>query len=153
MRPSALTLHLSETDDPQWLVPGVFYGENRPEACTQLFPRFTPARRRRADGVATPGRSAPTAARRRPCSRAAAGSSRREVLAARAVRRRLRVRATARRAIWLDFPYREEPLRYDGSDDPAAPDVQTHRWQPGDRVELARSSSVDGDWRRAPATS
>ena len=52
-------------DDPRWLVPGVFYGENRPEGYTRLYPRFTPGRRRRrADGVATPGRFAPTAARR-----------------------------------------------------------------------------------------
>src|SRR6266511_1625327 len=28
------------TDDPQWLVPGVFYGENRPEQCTRIYPRF-----------------------------------------------------------------------------------------------------------------
>jgi hypothetical protein len=41
-----------------------------------------------------------------------------------------------RRTIWLDFPYREEPLRYDGSEMPALPDVQTYRWQPGERVEL-----------------
>jgi hypothetical protein len=50
--------------------------------------------------------------------------------------------------IWLDFPYREEPLRYDGSETPAPPDVQTHRWQPGETVELDFSQS-DGDWRRA----
>ena len=37
-------LELAETDDPQWLVPGVFYGENRPANCTRLFPRFTPGR-------------------------------------------------------------------------------------------------------------
>ncbi len=39
--------------------------------------------------------------------------------------------------IWLDFPFREEPLRYDGSETPAPPDVRTYRWQPGERVELA----------------
>ena len=33
---------LPPTDDPQWLVPGVFYGENRPERCTRIFPRYTP---------------------------------------------------------------------------------------------------------------
>jgi hypothetical protein len=42
-----------------------------------------------------------------------------------------------RRTIWLDFPFREEPLRYDGSEVPAAPDVRTYRWSPGERVELA----------------
>ena len=30
--------------EPRWLVPGVFYGENRPEACVRVFPRFTPGR-------------------------------------------------------------------------------------------------------------
>ena len=39
-----LSLELPRTDDPQWLVPGVFYGENRPEACARIFPRFTPGR-------------------------------------------------------------------------------------------------------------
>lgn len=28
------------SDDPRWLVPGAFYGENRPAACDRLFPRF-----------------------------------------------------------------------------------------------------------------
>ena len=39
-----LALELPPTDDPQWLVPGVFYGENRAEACTRVYPRFTPGR-------------------------------------------------------------------------------------------------------------
>jgi hypothetical protein len=38
--------------------------------------------------------------------------------------------------VWLDFPYREEPLRYDGSETPAPPDVRTYRWQPGESVQL-----------------
>jgi hypothetical protein len=53
-----------------------------------------------------------------------------------------------RPVIWLDFPYREEPLRYDGTDTPAPPDVRTYRWQPGERVTLELEQS-DGDWRRA----
>src|SRR5689334_18878617 len=39
-----LSLSLPATDDPSWLVPGIFYGENRVEACTRLYPRFTPGR-------------------------------------------------------------------------------------------------------------
>ena len=53
--------------------------------------------------------------------------------------------------IWLDFPYREEPLRYDGSETPAPPDVQTYRWSRAS----ASSSHVaqnDGDWRARAAT-
>ena len=33
-------LELEPTDDPGWLIPGVFYGENRPAACTRIYPRF-----------------------------------------------------------------------------------------------------------------
>src|SRR5919201_2089641 len=36
----------------------------------------------------------------------------------------------------LHFPYREEPLRYDGSEAPAPPDVRVHRWSPGEFVVL-----------------
>src|SRR3954462_3685057 len=38
-----LSLELPATDDPQWLVPGVFYGENRPASCTRIYPRFAGA--------------------------------------------------------------------------------------------------------------
>ena len=48
--------------------------------------------------------------------------------------------------IWLDFPYREEPLAYDGSETPAPPDVQTHQWQPGESVDLD-VRETDGEWR------
>jgi hypothetical protein len=48
--------------------------------------------------------------------------------------------------IWLDFPYREEPLAYDGSETPAPPDVRTHRWSPGDTFRLD-VRETDGDWR------
>src|SRR5215210_2788770 len=37
-------LELPATDGPRWLVPGVFYGENRPESCTRIYPRFTAGR-------------------------------------------------------------------------------------------------------------
>jgi hypothetical protein len=50
--------------------------------------------------------------------------------------------------IWLDFPYREEPLRYDGSDTPAPADVQTYRWEPGESVTLS-FRQTDGDWATA----
>src|SRR4051794_23198233 len=36
-----LSLDLAPTDDPGWLIPGVFYGENRPAACIRTYPRFT----------------------------------------------------------------------------------------------------------------
>jgi hypothetical protein len=128
-------LELPATDDPGWLVPGVFYGENRPESCTRIYPRFTPGRLDvermeadawsfRADRCATPavlsnGRGLVTS-EVSPVGQAGVGFAWRG----------------GRPVVWLDFPYREEPLRYDGSETPAPPDVRTHRWQPGESVEL-----------------
>jgi hypothetical protein len=128
-------LEVPATDDPEWLVPGVFYGENRPEACTRIYPRFTPGRTDvermeadswsfRADRCSTPavfanGRGLMTS-EVSPVGQAGVGFAWRD----------------GRPVLWLDFPYREEPLRYDGSETPAAPDIQTHSWQPGESVEL-----------------
>jgi hypothetical protein len=142
-----LSLRLPPTDDPQWLVPGVFYGENRPEACTRVFPRFTPEGTShgrmesdtwsfRADRCATPAVFARggglVTTELSPVGQSGVGFAYRDGVP----------------TIWLDFPYREEPIRYDGSDVPAPPDVQTYRWTPGERVEL-RVERNDGDWRRA----
>ena len=140
-----LSLELPPTEDPAWLVPGLFYGENRVEACTRLYPRFTPGHADvgrmesdawsfRADRCATPSVFARggglVTSERSPLGRAGVGFAYRD-------------RAPT---IWLDFPYREEPLRYDGSETPAAPDVQTYRWQPGERVTLD-IVVAGGDWR------
>jgi hypothetical protein len=134
-------LELPATDDPRWLVPGVFYGENRPEACRRIYPRYTPGRvdvermeadawSFRADRCATPAvftrGGGLVTSERSPLGQSGVGFGERE----------------GRRTVWLDFPYREEPLRYDGSERPAAPDVRTYRWQPGESVEL-RFSVVD----------
>ena len=128
-------LVLAASDDPDWLVPGVFYGENRTAACTRVYPRFTPGHvdvermesdswSFRADRCATPavfsnGRGL-TTGETSPLGQAGVGFAHRD----------------DRPVVWLDFPYREEPLRYDGSDRPAPPDVQTYRWRPGQSVEL-----------------
>jgi hypothetical protein len=128
-------LEMQATDDPNWLVPGVFYGENRPESCTRIYPRFTPGRvdlarmesdawSFRADRCSTPaafsnGRGLLTT-EVSPLGQAGVGFAWR--------------RGTP--VVWLDFPYREEPLRYDGSETPAPPDVQTYLWQPGESAEL-----------------
>ncbi len=141
-----ISLELPPTDDPAWLVPGVFYGENRPEACTRIFPRFTPGRvdvarmesdawSFRADRCATPAVFARggglRTSERSPLGQAGVGFAWRD----------------GRPTIWLDFPYREEPLRYDGSETAQPPDVRTHRWQPGETVVLDVRRN-DGDWRR-----
>jgi hypothetical protein len=134
-------------DAPAWLVPGVFYGENRVAGCTRLYPRFVPDRvdvarmessswSFRADRCSTPAVFAAggglLTTERSPLGQSGVGFALRG----------------GRPVVWLDFPYREEPLRYDGSDTPAPPDVRTYRWSPGERVELAFRQS-DGNWARA----
>ena len=139
-----LSLRLPPTDDPQWLVPGVFYGENRPETCTRLFPRFAPqvdvermesnAWSFRADRCATPAvfaRGGGLVTRElSPVGQAGVGFAYRD----------------GAPTIWLDFPYREEPLRYDGSETAQPPDVTTYHWSPGDAFQLD-VRETDGNWR------
>jgi hypothetical protein len=139
-------LELPATDDPNWLVPGLFYRSNRPESCTRIYPRYTPghvdvermesdAWSFRADRCATPAVFARggglVTTEVSPLGQAGVGFAYRD----------------GRPSIWLDFPYREEPLRYDGSETPAPPDVQTYRWQAGERVELTYDV-VDDDHTR-----
>ncbi len=131
---AGIRVELELDGEPDWLVPGVFYGENRPAACTRIYPRFaaqvdiermeSPRWSFRADRCATPavlsgGRGLATT-ERSPLGQAGVGFELRD----------------GRPVVWLDFPYREEPLRYDGSNVPAPPDVRTYRWQPGEQVEL-----------------
>jgi hypothetical protein len=139
-------LGLTSAGAPEWLVPGVFYGENRPEACTRIYPRFTPgqvdvARMEsdawsfRADRCATPavfldGRGLLTR-ETSPVGQAGVGFAWRD----------------GDPVVWADFPYREEPLRYDGSETAAAPDVLTYRWTPGESVELDVREATPSDLR------
>src|SRR3954451_1824626 len=139
-----VSLELPPTDDPAWLIPGVFYGENRPVAGTKLFPRFTqdvdlgrmesPVWSFRADRCATPAvfaRGGGLVTREvSPLGQSGVGFAYRD----------------GRPTIWLDFPYREEPIRYDGSDTPDLPDMRTHRWRPGEQVAVAVEQR-SGDWR------
>ena len=140
-----IELQLAPTDDPAWLIPSVFYGENRPAAANRRYPRFVPDRTDveamesnawsfRADRCATPAVFARggglLTTETSPLGQTGVGFAYRD----------------GAPVIWLDFPYREEPLRYDGSETPAPPDVQTYPWEPGESVTLS-FRQTDGDWR------
>jgi hypothetical protein len=131
-------LPLEPTDDPAWLIPGVFYGENRPANSTRTYPRFVRGRvdiaamesdawSFRADRCATPA-----------VFSGDVGLATTELSA---------VGQTGvgfadddgRPVLHLDFPFREEPFRYDGTETPAPPDVRVHRWEAGETVELGFS--------------
>lgn len=136
-------LRLPATSDPHWLVPGVFYGENRVEACTRIYPRYTRGRidvermesdawSFRADRCATPAVFARggglLAGERSPVGQAGVGFA----------------GGDGHPVVRLHFPYREEPLTYDGSETAAAPVARTYGWRTGERVEL-EFAVHDGD--------
>ncbi len=139
----------TDREAPTWLIPGLFYGENRLIGCRRRFPRYERGTRDpaemtcetwsfRADRSATPavfgwsaGRLAMIAVdETSPVGPTGIGFE----------------GTTERTSIWADFPYREEPIAYRGYDEPDRPDVLTHRWQPGELVRLnARLHDGTGD--------
>jgi hypothetical protein len=132
-------LRLGETDDPGWLVPGVFYGENRVADCRVWYPRFTVAAPNpmllesaewsfRADRAATPavfawdreGGAALVTTEWSPLGQAGVG------FALDGTHPLLR----------LHFPYREEPVVYDGGPNPLPADLPSLEWRPGQTESL-----------------
>lgn len=147
-------LRLDETADPGWLVPGLFYGENRPTACTRIYPRFvqedgdvermeSPSWSFRADRAATPAVFAWTAT-----AGAALVTEEQSALGISGIGLAYE---NGRPVLRLDFPFREEPLRYDGSEQPAPPDVRSHGFAPGETAEVCFSVHRLGPDRHAYA--
>ncbi|UFU04473.1 hypothetical protein LQF12_07850 [Ruania suaedae] len=135
--------------DPWWLIPGAFYGENRPAECERTFPRFalgavdpeamvSPAWELRADRAATPavfgwsetGGVALVAPESSPLGMTGLGLAADE--------------AGAR--VHLRFPFSEHPVSYDGSQVAAPAEQASHTWQPGESHELtAWVAELDAD--------
>lgn len=129
------------TGSPWWLVPGAFYGENRPSGALRVFPRFAVGERDpdrmvsdrwefRADRAATPavfgwadtGGVALLATEATALGMTGLGFG--------------HDAETGLASVWLTFPFREEPVSYDGSDAPQPPETATYTWRPGERVDL-----------------
>jgi len=125
--------------DPWWLVPGAFYGQNRPAKCTRLFPRFAVGQddptqmvssswELRADRAATPAvfgwgeRSGVVLLTEETSPVGMTG---------------LGLSGTGETAqVHLRFPYAEHPISYDGSQVPAPAQAASHTWQPGEQQQL-----------------
>ncbi|MBW3612398.1 MAG: hypothetical protein KY392_00895 [Chloroflexi bacterium] len=141
-------------EPPQWLIPGLFYGENRPVECRRRFPRYERGARDpdgmvcetwsfRADRAATPAVFGWSAGR----------------MAMIAVEEASAIGPTGigfegsanRTAIWADFPYREEPVAYRGYDQPHPAEVLTHTWRPGEVASLTVRVALGGSDRHAYA--
>lgn len=135
-----------DADDPWWLIPGAFYGENRPAENTRHFPRFqigadteadaaalvSNAWEFRADRAATPAVFVWAAPGRGGVALAAAESTALGLTGLGFAHDA--ARGTAR--IHLGFPFRESPVTYYGDADPREPEVSHYRFEPGETVEL-----------------
>ncbi|GGK75025.1 hypothetical protein [Mangrovihabitans endophyticus] len=126
---------------PWWMVPGVFYGENRPADCQRVFPRFAMAGADhgamvsdhwefRADRAATPavlGWSGPGGV---------------ALLADETTELGMTGLGfghdppTGRSHVQLTFPFREAPVSYDGSETAQPAESARYTWQPGRQVTL-----------------
>jgi hypothetical protein len=137
------------SEAPTWLVPGLVYGENRPVECRTRFPRYErgaddPADMTserwsfRADRCATPvvfgwsgGRMAAVAV---------------DEVTALGLSGIGFIGSADRVRVWVDLPYREEPVRYVGGSDPAPSEARTHLWRPGEANTIrVLTGGGDGD--------
>ncbi|WP_145805910.1 hypothetical protein [Kribbella amoyensis] len=135
-----LPLPIAADEEPYWLVPGVFYGANRDEECTRLYPRYVIGRSDidalesdhwafRADRAATPvvfswGRT---------------GGFALDVAADTSLGHSgLGFGAGPERpaSLWVSLPYREEPFSYVGEPRGVEPLAATYRWEPGEAHEI-----------------
>lgn len=143
----AVAVRIPADENPDWLVPALFYGENRPADSRARYPRWMADSRGAGDPFAASSwwlradrASIPVVL--------ATGGRRRLALATRPLSplgptgvgfgtvADPASPAGSTRELRLSFPYREEPVVYDGSAEPLPPDRPSHRWRPGERITL-----------------
>jgi hypothetical protein len=142
--------------EPWWLIPGAFYGENRPIENTRSFPRFeigahsaeahdgliSDAWEFRADRAATPAVFAWARPGAGGLALAAAESTDLGITGLGLAHDA----ATDEATLQLTFPYREGPVTYYGDARPRPADVATHRFERGDAVTFeVRVFELDAD--------
>jgi hypothetical protein len=133
------SMDLLEAPDPWWLIPGAFYGANRPEGCDRVFPRFAVAANDpqgmvsdawefRADRCATPAVFAWGDA-----SGVALVAGERSALGMTGLGF---AHSGDTATVHLTFPYQEGPVTYYGSSRPLPADRTVHAWRPGESAAL-----------------
>lgn len=140
-----VSLDLEDAPDPWWLIPGAFYGENRPGENGRVFPRFergarTPEQHAaftsdawefRSDRAATPAVLA-WGGPDRPGAALAVDPETALGLTGLGLAHHAPDTAT----LHATFPFREGPVSYFGDREPRPAEVTTHRFAPGERIEL-----------------
>jgi hypothetical protein len=135
-----VSLPVPGSTDPWWLIPGAFYGENRPADNDRVFPRFQAGASTdadhaamvsdewhfRADRAATPAVFCWPAPSTPGFAIATTESS---ALGLSGV-------GFGPGFVALTFPFREFPVTYYGDGTPREAEWQTHTWSPGETVIL-----------------
>ena len=134
-------------DDPWWLIPGAFYGENRPADNARAFPRFEIGAdtREQLDALVSDTWEFRADRAATPAVFAWAGPGRGGVALATDETSALGLTGLglSHDAVWGDatvslrFPFREFPVTYYGDANPRPAEQATHRFGPGDTVELS----------------
>jgi hypothetical protein len=131
--------------EPWWLVPGAFYGANRPPGARRVFPRYAPGPpdhagmvsdhwEFRADRAAT------------PAVFGWAGDAGVALVAGETTALGMTGLGFGPRGVHLTFPFREAPVSYDGTDVPRPAETAAYAWQPGESRALDLAVHLlDGD--------
>ena len=123
-----------EGEPVNWLIPGAFYGENRPAKCRRIYPRWSRTKdvdddlvadtySLRADRASLPSVFAWT---RDACVGLCTNDENDLGIAG------LGFGGSEGAAVWIDAPYREEPFVFFGDPVARPRDVRMHRFEPGD---------------------
>ncbi|MFC0681120.1 hypothetical protein ACFFGH_25100 [Lysobacter korlensis] len=132
--------------DPWWLIPGAFYGENRPIENSRVFPRFQIGANRpadwerliseawefRSDRAATPAVFVWGAPGQGGIALAGAAETSLGLTGIGLAHDSL----TGRARVHLSFPFREGPVGYYGDAEPRTAETASHRFAPGEEVSV-----------------
>jgi hypothetical protein len=140
-----VTVRVDDASDPWWLIPGLFYGENRPVANDRLYPRFEPGAHApeqhaafvsdewhfRSDRAATP------AVFVWPSAGAAGFALSVDPVTGLGLTGLGFASREGGADLSATFPAREFPVTYYGDGEPRPAEVLRHRFEPGAAVELS----------------
>ncbi len=135
-----LPVRLPSAPDPPWLIPGAFYRENRPDECARPYPRHDPSAAGTGEGLVSHHWAFRSDRAALGAVFAWSGSACVALCADESGALGQTGLGFAGRGkdawIWLDMPYREEPVRYVGLPEPFPPQVRYAVWEPGRAVRL-----------------
>jgi hypothetical protein len=141
---AAVAIRAPVDGDPRWLVPGAFIGENRPAASRARYPRWVDETATAADPftadhwwLRSDRAALPAILATGHGTRIALATTETSELGPTGVGfGTVDGRGGRLREIRLSFPYREEPVVYDGGGEPLPADRPTVAWRPGNVVRF-----------------